>query len=263
MLGDQNSMTYVLKWPVGEVRAYPVGAGGAPVEMHLVGTLWDSVFQGELLMAERDLLDHLPAADGYRVFLVDHESSGPGAPDGGPEASVEAELAGAEAAAAALLAEPLREYGGVTRTARGRLAEFHRVENTYLSTFQALGGLGLLLGTLGLALVLFRNAAERKREWALLAAVGYRKRDFAALGFWENAFVLTAGLGAGALSALLAVFPVLGQRTAGGSWWGHLGGSFGLLALLLVGVLALGLLAGAAAARLAANRPPAPALRAE
>jgi len=31
-----------------------------------------------------------------------------------------------------------------------KLAAFHRVENTYLSTFQALGGLGLLLGTLGL-----------------------------------------------------------------------------------------------------------------
>ena len=258
VLGDQNSMTYVLKWPVGEVRRYPVGEGGAPVEMRLVGTLWDSVFQGELLMAERDLLAHLPAADGYRVFLVDREDS-PGAAGGGATESAEAELAGAEAAAASLLAEPLREYGGVTRTARARLAEFHRVENTYLSTFQALGGLGLLLGTLGLALVLFRNAAERRREWALLAAVGYRRRDFAALGFWENAFVLTAGLGAGALSALLAVFPVLGQRAAGTSF----GGSFGLLALLLLGVLALGLLAGAAAARLAANRPPAPALRAE
>ena len=253
VLGDQNSMTYVLKWPVGETRAYPVGEGGAPVELRLVGTLWDSVFQGELLMAERDLLDHLPAADGYRVFLVERDlpPSGPGVGPG--------ELAEAEAAAAALLAEPLREHGGVSRTARSRLAEFHRVENTYLSTFQALGGLGLLLGTLGLALVLFRNAAERRREWALLAAVGYRRRDFAALGFWENAFVLTAGLGAGALSALLAVFPVLGQREAGAGF----GGGFGLLALLLVGVLALGLLAGAAAARLAANRPPTPALRAE
>lgn len=245
VLGDQNSMTYVLKWPVGETRAYPVGEGGAPVELRLVGTLWDSVFQGELLMAERDLLDRLPVADGYRVFLVDRDP-----PPRGPAA-----LAEAEAAAAALLADPLREHGGVSRTARARLAEFHRVENTYLSTFQALGGLGLLLGTLGLVLVLFRNAAERRREWALLAAVGYRRRDFAALGFWENAFVLAAGLGAGALSALLAVFPVLGAREAGGS--------FGLLALLLAGVLALGLLAGAAAARLAANRPPTPALRAE
>lgn len=245
VVGDQNSMTYVLKWPVGETREYAIGRGGEPVALRLVGTLWDSLFQGELLMAERDLLDHLPVDDGYRLFLVDREP----APES-PRA-----LSDAEDAAAALLREPLRERGAVSVSARARLREFHRVENTYLSTFQALGGLGLLLGTLGLAAVLFRNAAERRREWALLAAVGYRRRDFAALGFWENALVLTAGLGAGAASALLAVFPILGEREAGGS--------LGLVALLLGGVLALGLLAAAVAARLAANRPPTPALRAE
>ena len=57
-----------------------------------------------------------------------------------------------------------------------RLAEFHAVENTYLSTFQTLGGLGLLVGTVGLAAVLLRNVLERRRELALLArsAIGAR-----------------------------------------------------------------------------------------
>ena len=55
-----------------------------------------------------------------------------------------------------------------------RLAEFHTVENTYLSTFQTLGGLGLLIGTVGLAAVVLRNVLERRRELALLRAVGYR-----------------------------------------------------------------------------------------
>jgi hypothetical protein len=36
------------------------------------------------------------------------------------------------------------------RRTQRKLAAFHRVENTYLATFQALGALGLLLGTLGL-----------------------------------------------------------------------------------------------------------------
>jgi len=51
------------------------------------------------------------------------------------------------------------------------------VENTYLATFQALGGLGLLLGALGLAVVLLRSvlgAAQRTgaaaRAW--LSPVG-------------------------------------------------------------------------------------------
>ncbi len=41
----------------------------------------------------------------------------------------------------------LQPYGVDAVTTAERLDEFHRVENTYLSTFQALGGLGLLLGT--------------------------------------------------------------------------------------------------------------------
>lgn len=251
VVGDQNSMTYVLKWPIGETRSLALGPGGEPVRLQLVATLWDSIFQGELLMAEEDLLRSLPADDGYRMFLVDEaggaESAGGAGPaDGRPDR---------EEAAAALLADALGDYGAVSTTARARLAAFHRVENAYLSTFQALGGLGLLLGTIGLGAALFRSAAERRREWALLAAAGYRKRDFWELGFWENALLLGGGLAAGAAAALVAVFPVLGERGGGGSAW--------LLALLLLGVLALGLLAGGLAARLSAGHPLIPALRSE
>ena len=245
VIGDQNSMTYVLKWPVGEEREFPIGKGGAPVRLRLVGTLWDSVLAGELLMAEEDLLARLPARDGYRLFLVDREE---------PPGSAE-ELAAAESAAARLLDEALGDFGAVATPTRARLDEFHRVENTYLSTFQALGGFGLLLGVFGLGAVLFRAADERRQEWALLAASGYRRGDFLALGFWENALLLVSGLLSGTAAALLAILPVLGQREGGGS--------LGLLAFLLLGVLGLGLLAGALAARVAANRPILASLRAE
>ena len=67
-------------------------------------------------------------------------------------------------------------------------AGFHRVENTYLSTFQMLGGLGLLLGTLGMAAVLLRNVLERRRELALLRAVGYNAGHLALMVIAENFF---------------------------------------------------------------------------
>ena len=67
------------------------------------------------------------------------------------------------------------------------------MENTYLSTFQTLGGLGLLLGTVGLATVLLRNVLERRRELALLGAVGYRRRHFLLMVMAENALLLAAG----------------------------------------------------------------------
>jgi len=43
------------------------------------------------------------------------------------------------------LDEQFSEYGFDATSTEERLAGFHRVENTYLSTFQALGGLGLVL----------------------------------------------------------------------------------------------------------------------
>ena len=92
-------------------------------------------------------------------------------------------------------------------TAAERLESFHRVENTYLSTFQALGGLGLLLGTIGLAAIMFRNVLERRRELALLRAVGYDARHLSIVIVAEAALLLGAGLAAGAGCAALAVAP--------------------------------------------------------
>ncbi len=242
VIGDQNSMTYVLKWPVGEEREFPLGEGGAGVRLRLVGALWDSVFAGELIMAEEDLLTHLPATEGYRFFLMEDT-----APGGGTL------LAATENAATDRLGEALGDYGATVATTRARLASFHRVENTYLSTFQALGGFGLLLGVFGLGAVLVRGAAERRREWGLLAAAGYRGRDFLLLGFWENALLLVSGLAAGTLAAVLAILPVLGQREPGGSL-AFVGG-------LLLAVLVSGLAAGAVATRAAGARPILDSLR--
>ncbi len=49
---------------------------------------------------------------------------------------------------------------------RSRLMNLMAVQNTYLSTFQSLGGLGLILGTFGLAVVQLRSAMERRGELA-------------------------------------------------------------------------------------------------
>ena len=112
------------------------------------------MLQGELLMSEANFLKLFPEQEGYRFLLVD-------APADRADAVSPPSKTGCRISAPTPW--PPAE----------RLAEFHRVENTYLSTFQTLGGLGLLLGTIGLAAVLLRNVLERRRELALLGAVGY------------------------------------------------------------------------------------------
>ncbi|HYI07343.1 MAG TPA: ABC transporter permease, partial [Reyranella sp.] len=129
------------------------------------------------------------------------------------------------------------------------------VENTYLSTFQALGGLGLLLGTIGLATVMFRNVLERRRELALLRAVGYDSGRMTLMIVAEAGFLVGAGMLAGAGCAAIAIAP---------AWLGR-GGSLpsaGLL-LLLAAVVVSGVVSSAIATRAALRGRMLDALRAE
>jgi len=240
VIADANSLTYVLHLKLGEDFILPSGRDGQPVRLRVVAALADSIFQSELVMAEKNFL-RLFDEEGYRFFLIDTSSAAPA-----PDPSVDV---------AAALEDRLSDFGFDVVSTEERLASFHRVENTYLSTFQMLGGLGLLLGTLGMAAVLLRNVLERRRELALLRAVGYNSSHFTLMILAENAFLLCCGLVTGTVCALLAIAPVFFSRAA------HVG-SFSL-ALLLLAVLISGLTASIVATWSALRSPLLPALRAE
>jgi putative ABC transport system permease protein len=155
----------------------------------------------------------------------------------------------------ALLEDRLSDFGFDVVPTEERLANFHRVENTYLSTFQMLGGLGLLLGTLGMATVLLRNVLERRRELALLRAVGYNSQHFTLMVLAENVLLLVCGLLTGCFCAFLAIAPVFLSRHA------RLPGLS--LGVLLIAVLISGLAASILATWAALRSPLLPALRAE
>ena len=237
VIADSNSMTYVLHLKLGEDFILNRDGGDEPLRLRLVGALADSIFQGELVMSEKNFLRHFPEQEGYRFFLIDVAS---------PERAH---------AVAAALEERLSDFGFDVVPTAERLATFHRVENTFLSTFQMLGGLGLVLGTVGLAAVLLRNVMERRRELALLRAVGYNRKHFALMVIAENALLLSGGLATGIICALLAVVPVISAR----------GGSLPLVSLggLLLAVIASGMLASLLATVAALRSPLLPSLRAE
>ena len=92
---------------------------------------------------------------------------------------------------------------------RSRLAAYQNVQNTYLETFQTLGALGLMLGTLGLAVVLIRTVIERRAELALLASLGFTRMARIWLMLAENASLLVLGLTLGAGSAVIGILPVV------------------------------------------------------
>ena len=135
------------------------------------------------------------------------------------------------------------------------MSGFHQVENTYLSTFRSLGALGLVLGTVGLAAILLRNVLERRRELALLRAVGYRPAHLAVIVLAENVLLLLAGLGTGTVCALLAIAPAVRLRG------GHLPAVS--LGVMLAAVLVTGIIASLAATAASLRSPLLASLRSE
>src|SRR6185436_10334650 len=110
------------------------------------------------------------------------------------------------------LSRALQDVGFEGTSAAQRLAAFNAVQNTYLNTFQVLGGFGLLLGSAGLGIVVLRNVLERRGELALLIAVGFRRRALQRLVLTEHAALLVGGFVIGIVSAVIAILPTLLSR---------------------------------------------------
>ena len=236
-VGDEQTVRWILHLGVGETLTL-TDEGGAPLGLRIAGLLAGSPLQGALLIPEADLARRFPHHGGRAVFLIRPP-------------------AGREAAVAALLGDQLRDFGFEVAPVAERLRLYARVEDTYLASFQALGSLGLLLGTCGLAVVLLRNAVERRWELAALRAFGFRRRRLAGLLLLENAALLVLGVALGTAAGLLP--EALGAGATGG-----MGGlPWRPLAATLGAVLAAGLAASVAAAAGALAAPLVPVLKAE
>lgn len=192
VIADNETAQYILKLGIGQTFPNPVvDQRGVKRHLKLVATLSRSIFQSELLMSEANFRALFPAQSGFGTVLV--------------------ETATAEDAAEVQkrLNTDLEGYAVTVDTTAARLAAYATVANTYLSTFQTLGSLGLMLGAIGLAVVLLRGLVERRAELALLAAIGFRPGARVRLVLAENAFLLVIGLVVGAGCALLGILPTL------------------------------------------------------
>jgi len=161
---------------------------GRTLKFRIVGLLSNSLLQGSLVISEEHFERLFPRISGYRFFFI--------APPEGKRDEV-----------SSALESRLGDQGFDVADSRKRLESLLAVQNTYLSTFQSLGALGLLLGTFGLATVQTRNVFERRGELALLRATGFRRRRLGELVMLENALLLLAGLAVGVIAALVAVLP--------------------------------------------------------
>jgi ABC-type antimicrobial peptide transport system permease subunit len=233
---DKNTAMYSLhlRGHVGE--EFTLDEYATPVRFRIVGLLSNTILQGSLLVSAADLVRLFPQTEGYQLFLI----RSPQAP---PQE------------VALVLEDRFSDEGLDVRPTAKVMEELIAVQNTYLSAFQSLGALGLLLGAVGLAVVQLRSVMERRSEFALLKALGYPRARIRLVVLLEVAMLLGVGLGTGLLAAMVTVVPfqiVGAARTPLGS----------VCAMICV-VFAGGMLSAGLAVRAAVRAPVLAALRGE
>ncbi|MDA3822380.1 MAG: ABC transporter permease, partial [Bacteroidales bacterium] len=196
-IADETVIKWGLGMKVGDTLLYQ-DALGNELKLLLVGGLSPSIFQGNVLISQENFLKHFPSSSGSEAFLIE----------------------GVESDTAMILSElsmGMRDLGWSMEYTAKRLSEFNSITNTYLSIFLILGALGLLLGTIGLSIVLFRSIIERKHELALLRAVGFSMRDVKSMVFKEYLVLLLAGTLIGSISSIIATLPSFLSKNADAS----------------------------------------------
>jgi ABC-type antimicrobial peptide transport system permease subunit len=189
---DQSSAQWALGLKLGDTYEFEK-ENGETINLEIVGLVNQSILQGSILISDENFQSIFPSISGYRAFLID--------------TPVDDKMQ-----LSSLLERRFEKVGLDLVPTSQRLSEFQSVENTYLSIFLVLGGLGLALGCLSLGIVLLRNILERRAEFSLLAAIGFTKKRIQYLIFIEHCWLLLVGVLLGTVAGIISVWPIVQSR---------------------------------------------------
>jgi len=147
-----------------------------------------SILQGTIIIPENRFLELFEGVEGYNVFLINSPAE---------KANRIAEVLTRKGADAGMSVE----------STISRLGRFAEIQNTYLTIFSVLGGIGLMLGGAGYGVVVAKNIIERKAELAILSAIGFTRIRVTALAAAEGLVLVLWGSFAGLAAAAVSAAP--------------------------------------------------------
>ncbi len=154
---DQNTAMWALHLTGGIGQTFHYEMEGRELHFKMVGQLQNTIMQGSLMIGEENFKRVFPSISGYRSWLV-HVPSADRVSEVGK-----------------ILENGWSDEGMDAVDSSFVLQNLLAVQNTYLKAFQSLGALGLLLGSIGLAVVQMRSVMERRSELGLLRAIGFTR----------------------------------------------------------------------------------------
>ena len=188
-VADQTVITWSLGKSVGDSILY-ITEKGDTVYLVLVASLENSIFQGNVIISDSNFTKLYPSISGSNIILANINNN--------KKANIRESIAGA-----------LRNYGASIENTTNRLEMFNSVTNTYLDIFVALGGIALIIGTFGFAIVIFRSIYARKQHYAMMQAFGISIKSIRSIILIEFLIILIAGITSGLFAAFIASLPSL------------------------------------------------------
>ncbi|MGL4594703.1 MAG: FtsX-like permease family protein [Thermoguttaceae bacterium] len=240
---DANTAQYSLHLYAGIGETFEIKSEQEkPIRCEVVGLLGNSALQGDILMSEQNLLELFPNVSGFQFFLVSQKSN---LRNEKPKSlSDQTPLGTLNSASEKILRDLMADFGIRGESMTDRLRKLFAIQNTYLSTFQSLGGIGLLLGILGLTVIQVRTILERRHELALLSALGFTKSRTILLLVYESSLLVLTAIFVAIMALCMALLPFLFGIIFGEIFDGRIGQPIQPISFYSIGQLFLWLCGG-------------------
>ena len=182
-LVDATVLMWSLGKNIGDTLFYETKSGQIAA-IQIIGTLTNSIFQGNILIDRNHFSEIWQEITGSEVFLMKVNKD---------------EIASTKN----LLSRALSEYGITVSTTNDRLKQFNSVTDTYLTIFLTLGSLGLLLGIISFIIVVRKNLTTRRKEIDLYRTLGFTDTKIEQTLYRENLFVPLYAIATGVICSLV------------------------------------------------------------
>lgn len=192
----------VIRWGLGKKTGdtlFYTDESGQKLGIKLIAGLNNSIFQGTVLISEKLMWKYFPSLPRNSILLFDCKKA-----DG--------------EALAAKLEHSFSDYGMMITPAAKRLEMFDAVQNTYLSVFMLLGGLGILLSTFGLGFFFVRDLISRQSELRLYNSFGLGIRKIVLLASGGYIFILLSGILIGIIALLIPLIILFNSSAVPFPW---------------------------------------------
>lgn len=233
---DSTTLTWGLGLRIGD-ELPAIDERGKARKLRIIAVFADSILQGNVVVSASRFIELFPSNQGAQRLLT---SAG---------------RHGAESLRQQL-ATTFGRYGIVIIDSASRADELLQVERLYIDLFGILGTLGLLLGAAGTGLLLLRNIAERRREIAIMRAIGFTTGRIRWLLVREHFTLVLLGCAIGGAAAMVASASSLAFQPSPSSWLANTG-------LVVGGIVTTAWLALLAGTAWISRQPLLPALRDE